>query len=256
MGFIINMADFKARTRALERVRKDFERSSKTKTRASRREERIVGRELREPDRHPHAAIHAGSAVNYRSQSEEAARRASQIAVIQGRLEQAVDHVRTARSIARVAESLDDLLAETPAAEVTDSLRLMEKRVEEINAFGHLIGHSVDQTAGSAGRSAEVNALIQRVAEENNLELQEELFNQGGPLSFSYAGRTDPISQQQQTAPPRRLTSPPVQLGESSVSEWSDPLKARPVPKGQPADSGAQPDPNQALFERLRKLKK
>jgi len=118
------------------------------------------------------AKIHADTAIRWKNQSMQFLRMSSRVEAISKRLEMAIRMNQVSKSMGSVAKAMKSSLGTMNLEKIGTSMDAFEKAFDDVNVSSAYVEDIMDgQTAAMAPQS-EVESLIQRVADENDLEVR------------------------------------------------------------------------------------
>jgi charged multivesicular body protein 1 len=121
------------------------------------------------------AKIHAQNAIREKNQGLNYLRLASRIDAVASRVEAAVRMKTVTKTMAGVVKGMEKALESMDIQQITKVMDQFEKQFEDLDVQTEYIEGAMQQSTAATTPVDQVDALIQQVAEEHGLEIQEKL---------------------------------------------------------------------------------
>ncbi|KAL7576805.1 hypothetical protein ACA910_013823 [Epithemia clementina (nom. ined.)] len=145
---------------------------------------------------HEGARIYGQDAIREKNQALNHLRMASRLDACCSRIETAVRMNQVSAGMKGVVRGMDQSLASMNIEQLSAVMDKFESQFEDLDVKTQYMEGAMNATTATSTPAEQVDDLINRVADENNLELGE-AFSQAGPVGK----KTPPVSQKQEEKP-------------------------------------------------------
>ncbi|XP_037905795.1 charged multivesicular body protein 1b [Hermetia illucens] len=172
---------------------KDLERSSKKCEKEEKLEQAKVKKAIQKGNMDV-ARIHAENAIRQKSQALNYLRMAARVDAVASRVQSALTTRKVTNSMAGVVKAMDAAMKGMNLEKMSSLMDRFEQQFEDLDVQSSYMENTMSQTTTTAVPQADVDNLLQQVADEAGLELNMEL--PSGPQT-STIGASTQVSQEQ-----------------------------------------------------------
>jgi len=141
------------------------------------------------------ARIYAQNAIREKNQALNYLRLASRIDAVSSRIETSVRMKGVTRSISGIVKGLDQAMKSMDMSKITSVMDQFEKQIEDIDVQGEYVEQAMNQSTSLSTPANQVDLLIQQVADEHGLQINEKLGAAAIPNTSSVATEHDELSE-------------------------------------------------------------
>jgi charged multivesicular body protein 1 len=153
---------------------KQLVRQSK-KAEKQERQEKLKLKKAIEQGNSEGARIYAQNAIRQKNMALNYLRLSSRVDAIASRVETAVRMTSVTRSMANIVRAMDQSMKEMNLEKMTQVMDQFEQQFEDMDVQSEYVEKTINQTTALSTPQEQVDTLIAQVADENGLELGEQL---------------------------------------------------------------------------------
>merc|ERR1712137_535685 len=152
-----------------------------------------------EKDNHDGARIHAQNAIRQKNNAQNYLRLSSRVDAVSSRLESAIKMQQVTKSMGQVVKGMDKVLGSMNVEAITKVMDQFERSFEDMDVRSEYVEQTMNASTTAAMPEEEVDTLMQMVADEHGLKMEDK-FNAAGKDSLPGAASAAGSNQQPQAA--------------------------------------------------------
>lgn len=153
---------------------KQLERASKKCEKEQKMQENKVKKAIQGKDKE-RATIYAENAIRKKNESLNYLRYAARVDAVASRIQSAQMMKQVTKNMAGVTKGLDKALASMDLEKVSQIMEKFEKQTEHLDVHTQVMDDTMSGATTLSTPQSQVDSLIQQVAEENGLEVMDQL---------------------------------------------------------------------------------
>ncbi|CAG0895103.1 unnamed protein product [Cyprideis torosa] len=153
---------------------KDLERSAKKCEKEEKNEKLKLKRAIQKGNGEV-ARIHAENAIRQKNQALNYLRMSARVDAVASRVQSAVTTRKVTQSMAGVVKAMDSAMRSMNLEKISQLMDKFEQQFEDLDVQSSYMENAMGQTTTTTVPQADVDSLMQQVAEEAGLELKEAL---------------------------------------------------------------------------------
>lgn len=146
------------------------------------------------------ARIHAENAIRNNSEALSYLKLQSQLEAVSAKLQAQQVRAQVSQSMMAVTQNLDQALGTMDIAQIANVMEKFITQSEELDMTTMVMDKAIGESTSSATPRNQVNGLLQRIADENNLDVSAQIQGHAVPMS-----QPNQFGQQQQVQAPDDL---------------------------------------------------
>merc|ERR1719453_2069350 len=155
----------KMTTKQLQRLSKKCEKEEKT--------EKDKIKKALEKDNHDGARIHAQNAIRAKTNAQNYLRLSSRVDAVASRLESAIKMQQVTKSMGSVVKGMDKVLGSMNVEAISKVMDSFEKSFEDMDVRSEYVEGAMNSSTTAAMPEEQVDELMQMVADEHGLKMQD-----------------------------------------------------------------------------------
>eukprot|EP00050_Salpingoeca_kvevrii_P020057 m.93750 g.93750 ORF g.93750 m.93750 type:complete len:231 (-) comp8697_c0_seq2:399-1091(-) len=189
----------------LKMTAKQLERMSR-KAEKDEREQRAHVKKALEKKNAEGARIYAENAIRKKNEALNFLRMASRVDAVSSRVQTAVSMKQVTQSMGSIVKGLDAAMKSMDLVQMQEAMDKFEHQFEEMDVRANVLENAMSSATTMTTPEDQVETLMQQVADENGLELQQQL-NEPSALPDPTASHVGELSHQEEDDLARRLAA-------------------------------------------------